>query len=69
MGCRFLGGFGILKSDGCTTLPLVCPGNILLWGRISLNGPVGLPSAVICMWGNTLANAALFALIFPSVSL
>jgi len=26
----------------------------------------GLPSAVICMWGSTLANAALFALIFPS---
>ncbi|KAI0303492.1 etoposide-induced protein 2.4-domain-containing protein, partial [Multifurca ochricompacta] len=25
----------------------------------------GLPSAVICMWGSTLANAALFALIFP----
>ncbi|KAI0259934.1 etoposide-induced protein 2.4-domain-containing protein [Gloeopeniophorella convolvens] len=26
----------------------------------------GLPSAMICMWGSTLANAALFALIFPS---
>jgi len=26
----------------------------------------GLPSAVLCMWGSTLANAALFALIFPS---
>jgi len=26
----------------------------------------GLPSAIICMWGSTLANAALFALIFPS---
>ncbi len=30
---------------------------------------VGLPSAVICMWGSTFANAALFALIFPSVSI
>ena len=29
----------------------------------------GLPSAIICMWGSTLANAALFALIFPSVSI
>ena len=37
-------------------------------GCISLNVLVGLPSAVICMWGSTLANAALFALIFPSVS-
>ncbi|KAH9174199.1 hypothetical protein EDB89DRAFT_1953699 [Lactarius sanguifluus] len=26
----------------------------------------GLPSALLCMWGSTLANAALFALIFPS---
>jgi len=26
----------------------------------------GLPSAVICMWGSALANAALFAFIFPS---
>ncbi|KAI0003350.1 etoposide-induced protein 2.4-domain-containing protein [Russula compacta] len=25
----------------------------------------GLPSTIICMWGGTLANAALFALIFP----
>ncbi|KAF9495986.1 hypothetical protein BDN71DRAFT_1446674 [Pleurotus eryngii] len=26
----------------------------------------GLPSSAICMWGSTLANAALFALVFPS---
>ena len=38
-------------------------------GHISLNVFVGLPPAVICMWGSTLANAALFALIFPSVSI
>jgi uncharacterized membrane protein len=44
-------------------------GNIPSWGCISLNVFVGLPSAVICMWGSTLANAALFALIFPSVGL
>lgn len=29
---------------------------------------VGLPSAALCIWGSTLANAALFALLFPSVS-
>src|SRR6266702_8331111 len=34
----------------------------------SPNPLVGLPSALLCMWGSTLANAALFALIFPSVS-
>ena len=33
-----------------------------------LTATVGLPSALLCMWGSTLANAALFALIFPSVS-
>ncbi|TFY74782.1 hypothetical protein EWM64_g9230 [Hericium alpestre] len=26
----------------------------------------GLPSATLCMWGSTLANAALFALVFPA---
>ncbi|KAH9923932.1 etoposide-induced protein 2.4-domain-containing protein [Epithele typhae] len=26
----------------------------------------GLPSAALCMWGSSLANAALFALLFPS---
>ncbi|ETW85470.1 hypothetical protein HETIRDRAFT_443500 [Heterobasidion irregulare TC 32-1] len=26
----------------------------------------GLPSAALCIWGSTLANAALFALLFPS---
>lgn len=25
----------------------------------------GLPSAALCMWGSSLANAALFALVFP----
>jgi len=44
-------------------------GHIPSWGRISLKVLVGLPSAVICMWGSTLANAALFALIFPFVSI
>ena len=34
-----------------------------------LNVLVGLPPTIICMWGSTLANAALFALIFPSVSI
>ncbi|KAI9511321.1 hypothetical protein F5148DRAFT_1171694 [Russula earlei] len=34
--------------------------------RWSYHLAFGLPSAVICMWGSTLANAALFALIFPS---
>lgn len=29
---------------------------------------VGLPSAALCIWGSSLANAALFALLFPSVS-
>ena len=28
---------------------------------------IGLPSAALCMWGSSLANAALFALIFPAV--
>ena len=28
---------------------------------------LGLPSAALCMWGSSLANAALFALIFPAV--
>ena len=28
---------------------------------------VGLPSAAICMWGSALANAALFALVYPAV--
>ncbi|TCD60098.1 hypothetical protein EIP91_010717 [Steccherinum ochraceum] len=26
----------------------------------------GLPTAALCMWGSTLANAAIFALVFPS---
>ena len=37
--------------------------------RIRLNVLVGLPLAIICMWGSTLVNAALFALIFPFVSI
>ena len=28
---------------------------------------LGLPSTALCMWGSTLANAAIFALIFPAV--
>lgn len=30
---------------------------------------LGLPSTALCMWGSSLANAALFALIFPAVGL
>lgn len=37
-------------------------------GLFPLTPPVGLPSALLCMWGSTFANATLFALIFPSVS-
>jgi etoposide-induced 2.4 mRNA len=28
----------------------------------------GVPSSALCMWGSTLANAALFAFVYPSVS-
>lgn len=28
---------------------------------------IGLPSTAICTWGTGLANAAIFALIFPAV--
>ena len=29
--------------------------------------PTGLPSAILCAWGSGLANATIFALVFPLV--
>lgn len=30
---------------------------------------LGLPSTALCLWGSSLANAALFALFYPAVSI
>ena len=66
---RFLGGYGIWKSDGLIISPLVHPLFFSLIALLDADSErcAGLPSTALCMWGSALANVASFALIFPAV--
>lgn len=58
----------ILKNVGHTTLALVLIDLLLPLPYYSDAFVLeGLPSAALCTWGSGLANAAVFALIFPAV--
>jgi hypothetical protein len=59
---------GILKNDGRTIWVSVCHATrFTLYGPFSQVSALGLLSAAICTWSSSLANAALFALVFPVV--
>lgn len=65
---RSLEGYDILKKDGRITLHSVSGYRHQTRDCLDTRSfSLGLPSAALCMWGSTLANAALFALVFPAV--
>lgn len=60
----------ILKRDGPTILPSVRFYPFSVRTSAEIEPPIdcaGFPSAAMCMWGSGLANAAIFALVLPSV--
>ena len=65
---RFLDEYDILKNDGLIISLSV--GLSLYYDEINtlcFQFHSGLPSAALCNWGSSLANVALFALLFPVV--
>ena len=67
---RFLNEYDILKNDGLIILLLVRL--FLSWHDFFFFFfdifSSGLPLAILCNWGSSLANVALFALLFPVVN-
>jgi len=65
--CRCPGGFVTLRNDGHTTLLSVNLSVLLSFFFKKVSTVSGLPSAALCTLGTGLANAAIFALVFPAV--
>ena len=66
-GFPFRSESGILRKGGPISWPLVSLNSRIFEGFDLVTSWKGLPSSALCMWGSTLANAAIFALVYPSV--